>query len=447
MNKGPEKNKVLILAYFFPPCNITASQRSLGWAKYFHRKGLYPIIVTRKWERPIKVQSDGHYTTSPGVQIEKFENYEVHYLPYLPSLRDRIYISNPGKLKQFFQKILTFLELFGQHFSNRFIPFSNFYDYSLQLLQKDAAIGVMLVTANPFTMFRFAHLLNKKTGVPWVADYRDDWNTRMGAKYSSGKVWLDEALIRIETKSEKKWLSSCSAFSTISVPYRDRIGEFIGKKGIAVYNGFIPDDFQPFEHCQPPAAPFTISYVGTLIEMQKIEIFVQVMLHTINVNNIPAGKILMRFVGTGYDERQANRVHALFKGYEEYYEVSPRMDRAKVIRLLFESHALLMVAYGDVKGAPGTKTFDYLACNRRVVLCPSDNDLLEEIFSNSGLGNICNSSEEVSSLLSAWMKDSVDMAYSKLNANEDYIHQFTRMNQSDILAELLVKVINHQPIT
>ena len=99
------KIKVLILAYFFPPCNITASQRSFSWAKYFYRKGLYPVIITRKWERPVKVQSDGHYATTEGVKIEKFEHYEVHYLPYVPSLRDRIYTGNPGKIKGIFQKI------------------------------------------------------------------------------------------------------------------------------------------------------------------------------------------------------------------------------------------------------------------------------------------------------------------------------------------------------
>jgi glycosyltransferase involved in cell wall biosynthesis len=441
MNNGDGKIRILLLAYFFPPCNITASQRSLGWAKYFYRKGIYPIIVTRKWERPIKVQSDGHYPTTPGVQIEKFEHYEVHYLPYVPSLRDRIYTGNPGFLKSIVQKILTFFELFGQHFSNRFIPFKNFYHYSLALLKRDKTIKAMVATANPFTLFRFAHLLHQETGVPWIADYRDDWNTRMGTKYSSGKPWLDEALSKLETKSELKWLSSCAAFTTISVPYRDRIAEFIGKKGVAVYNGFIQEDFQTYAHCVPPDSPYMISYVGTLIEMQRIEIFIQGYIKAIQEQQIPEGKILMRFIGTGYDDRQANRVHQMFKGYEAYYEVTPRMERAKVIQLLFESHALVMVAYGDVKGAPGTKTFDYLACNRRVVLCPSDHDLLEEIFTQSGLGSICNNSEEVSQLIKNWMKEFNERGYPLMKPNQSYINQFTRMNQTDVLADLIRNVL------
>lgn len=435
------KIKVLILAYFFPPCNITASQRSFSWAKYLYRKGIYPVVVTRKWERPIKVQSDGHFATTEGVKIEKFENYEVHYLPYYPSLRDRIYTGQPGFFKRLLQKLLTFFELFGQHFSNRFIPYRNFFSYSLSLLKTDAAFKAMLVTANPFTMFRFGHLLHQKTGLPWVADYRDDWNTRMGTKYSSGKAWLDEALAKLETKSELKWLSSAAAFTTISDPYCRRISEFIGKKGTTVYNGFIPEDFEPYSSLQPPKDKLVISYVGTLIEMQRIEIFVEGFLKAVRKYQIPEGKMLMRFIGTGYDDRQANRVHELFKGMEAWYEVTPRMERAGVIRMLFESHALLMVAYGDVKGAPGTKTFDYLACNRRVVLCPSDHDLLEEIFNKSGLGSICNDSAEVEQLIGTWINEFNTSGFSPLKSDQSYINQFTRLNQTDVIGSLILDVI------
>ena len=43
------KKKVLILSYFFPPCNLPASQRSYGWATQLHEYGYHPIIITRNW--------------------------------------------------------------------------------------------------------------------------------------------------------------------------------------------------------------------------------------------------------------------------------------------------------------------------------------------------------------------------------------------------------------
>ena len=62
--------KVLIISYFFPPCNLTASQRVVSWAKYLHKSGYYPIIITRKWEKHVTSFDDCHYPTSKEVLIE-----------------------------------------------------------------------------------------------------------------------------------------------------------------------------------------------------------------------------------------------------------------------------------------------------------------------------------------------------------------------------------------
>jgi len=62
--------KILVISYFYPPCNLTASQRTESWAKYLHNSGFYPIIITRKWEKHVKSFDDCHYSTSKEVLIE-----------------------------------------------------------------------------------------------------------------------------------------------------------------------------------------------------------------------------------------------------------------------------------------------------------------------------------------------------------------------------------------
>ena len=54
-------NKVLIISYFFPPCNLTASNRALFWAKYLKDYGYDPIVITRKWDHKIKSPRDIAY--------------------------------------------------------------------------------------------------------------------------------------------------------------------------------------------------------------------------------------------------------------------------------------------------------------------------------------------------------------------------------------------------
>ena len=50
--------RAVVLSYFFPPCNLTASQRAYGWAKYLNRNGYYPIIITRSWDVAILKPED-----------------------------------------------------------------------------------------------------------------------------------------------------------------------------------------------------------------------------------------------------------------------------------------------------------------------------------------------------------------------------------------------------
>lgn len=63
--------KVLIISYFFPPCNLTASQRSMGWARYLREQGWDPIVVTRNWEQHISHPDKMHYDSGVNLITEK----------------------------------------------------------------------------------------------------------------------------------------------------------------------------------------------------------------------------------------------------------------------------------------------------------------------------------------------------------------------------------------
>jgi hypothetical protein len=108
--------KVLILGYFFPPCNLTASQRSLGWAKYLNKFGYYPIIITRNWDYPINVPEDIHYDSGKEIIHEQFDTHAVYYLTYRGNLRDRLYTKYGNSRFKYLRKTLSFIELLGIHF-------------------------------------------------------------------------------------------------------------------------------------------------------------------------------------------------------------------------------------------------------------------------------------------------------------------------------------------
>src|SRR5688500_10355854 len=74
--------KILIVSYYFPPCNIVSAQRAHSFAENFRRHGLHPIIVTRHWtgdENSTAGYESGNLTPPA---ITEFENYTLIQLPY-----------------------------------------------------------------------------------------------------------------------------------------------------------------------------------------------------------------------------------------------------------------------------------------------------------------------------------------------------------------------------
>ena len=142
--------KVVILSYFFPPCQLTASQRSFGWAKCLKAEGWDPIVITRNWEHHIGGPDDMHHDSGIDLVIDKNEDYEAHYLPFKGNLRDRMF-SRHGKNKyNLARKFLSLAELLLHHFTNRVIAYSNIYDYSLEFCKKHKDVDMIIVTGNPF---------------------------------------------------------------------------------------------------------------------------------------------------------------------------------------------------------------------------------------------------------------------------------------------------------
>ena len=119
--------KILIISYFFPPSTFTGSFRIYSWAKYLHKFGYYPIIVTRNWGIPITGYKDMSVSTIGEMVHEVNDNYEVYYLPYKGNLRDKLY-EKYGDIKMvFLRRMLSLFEIIFQNFSIRILPYRNLY--------------------------------------------------------------------------------------------------------------------------------------------------------------------------------------------------------------------------------------------------------------------------------------------------------------------------------
>ena len=411
--------KVLIISYFFPPCNLTASNRIAGWEKHLPEFGFYPIIVTRNWTGLELTAEERLMDSGSELRVEKKDHSEVHYLPYLASLRDKLFrkAGNNSVYRQL-SKFLTLVGVFLQPLCIRAIPYNNLYFHAKRLLKENSDISTVLISGNPFEQFYFGYKLKKAfPRISWIADYRDDWTT--------------SEVVKVPFRSfhryfEKKWVGTASCFTTISPFYQAKISKLVNIPGHTIYNGF--DQLIENMHKTTPDS-LVITYNGTLYETQNIEVFLDGLKRFIDAN--PDKKITFNMPGILFDQKQANRVLKNMEGYESHLVMTNRISKEEVIEIQKNSDLLLMVSHYNIKGVTSSKIFEYLSLQKKFIVCPNDQDVLEEIATQSGLGTLLDTPQEVAEYLKK------DIFVNELKLKLEKLNQFGVKRQMEKLSEIL----------
>lgn len=421
--------KILIISYYFSPCSLTASERVDSWAKNLHKFGFYPVIVTRKWENRLKTLKDISIPTSNGILHEKKDKYEVYYMPYTGNLRDKIYNKFGEKKLSLIRKGLTFFELFFQFYFTRALPFSNLYFQSKKLL-KNEKFDKLIISGNPFVQFKFGYLLNKKFNIKWIADYRDAWSTT--DIYDIDSSVFRRLIHKLDCKFERKWVKTAHKISASSGPIGKSIEKITGIESFPLYNGINFDDFAKIKNIEP-RRKFTIAYIGSLYDGQKIEFFCDVFKRLIE--ETPNIKIQLLFPGLAFFGDQESRVKLALKGYESYFKCSERIPRSEILKLEKEAHLLLHVAWQGFQGIIASKIYEYIASGSKILVAPSDNGPVEEIVSSSQ----CGVSISDDSLLLNFLKKEYQLFLRKKTKKNDIntkdCQQFSRLKQVESLVK------------
>ena len=420
--------KVLVLSYFFPPANLAGCYRVESWAKHLHKFGYYPVIVTRCWNQDQTEVTDDLLENI--FSHERHSTYEIYRLPYQHNLRDKLQYKFGAKRFVFFRKLLTFFELLFQHYSDRAIPYHNLYDFSRDLIKKENDFHCLIVSGKPFQLFKFADLLHKETGIKWIGDYRDEWNTGQWTNES-----FSQRLIRtIESRSEKKWTQSVSVFTTCSEDWVQNIARFINKPGKVVLNGY-EDNLMAISDRVNESGVFTIAYNGTLLSTQQIEIFLDGFKGFIR--ETPDANVKLLFPGIENDYEQGIRIKKILTGYEKYYQTSARVPKHQLLEILASAHLFLLVGSGVDSGHYSSKIFEYLALQRPIMLCPDDQNVMGDLIRTTNTGAILNSEADVKMFLDkAYLdfKTKVKLPYSP---DMEKIKLYSREKQAEMLARIM----------
>lgn len=422
--------KVLILAYFFPPSNQVGGERPQAWATYLSEHGFYPIIITRQWNEGQTNLTDA--ITNNILQHEKFETYEVYRLPYYFSLRDKLAVYPRLRI---LQRAYTLLEQILSNFFISALPFTNFYETARKVLKSNQDIACIIATGRPFTLFHIAHRLKKEFHIPYVADYRDEWNTYQQRHPAN---LLYRLLFALEKRSEKLWTSNADAFFSTSDYWVSSIGSFIGKRGFKVMNGYKESTNPITPSTDRSGNILTLGYVGTLYPEQPIEAVLSVFRDVLKAQ---PDCLHFIFVGIEMVPGQTARIRELLKGFEKNYEIHPRLSSSALQDINSRIDIMCITGFNGIKGWYPVKIFENFKNANPMLLYPSDLDVIENVIRETESGFVANSPEQCQDQIMKW----IDMKSAGIKItfpfNREKGAKYSRRQQVAVMADYLRQII------
>jgi glycosyltransferase involved in cell wall biosynthesis len=349
-----DQKQVLMIAYFFPPLGGSGSLRPLKLAKYMPENGWKPVVLT-------VANPDWYYATDKELLDELPPEAAVWRSRMIRSAwfyRILNPMRNP-RLDQWIQRFIV-------HPDNQvgWIPFA--FAAGLRLVRK-FPIQAIYSTSAPLSSHLIASLIKKKTGLPWIADFRDEWfeNPDLSlptAWHRKMHFYLEKSIVEHADHVIGAALGFCALLGKHQTA-PDKFSELT--------MGFDPEDFHSKVETKiswEDKEKFTIAFSGLFYGSFRPIRFLSALTSLIDENKISSKKIRVVFVGANSSNdtrfRDAHRI-CFFTGF-----VSHRQS----IQIINSVDALLLLLSKErgSKVIP-SKTFEYMASGKPILaLVPPD---------------------------------------------------------------------------
>ncbi len=344
------KQRVLVIAYHYPPLAGAGMLKILRTTRYLADCGWEPLVLTVKNPEPY------HRAANPiPDSVRVYHSWRIPGGNLLARILRRL------KLDE------RWLLLPDQYIF--WIPGTLLYGLYLIIRQK---ADLIYVTGPPYSALICGALLKWLTGRPLVVDLRDPWSFNAARKGYPTLFhgWLDRAL--------EKWVLRTADFITciyrITKDGYERLYPWTGQK-IAIFYDTVDRNDLPEQ--VEPYAKFTLTYLGTFYPpFHTLEATLRAIRYLLDQGLIAAERFCLNYVGPL--DKRFNSLIAEFglTGLVRHAGYLP-LKEAQVET--FKSHALLLLLeFATIN----TKLFDYLAAGKPIIAVVPEFPELEELLGN-----------------------------------------------------------------
>lgn len=411
----PERKRLLIVAFHFPPVRVSSGiQRTLKFCTYLQEYGWDPLVLT--------ITPSAYEVTSPDQLKEIPEDVVVERAFGLDTSR---HLAIAGK----------YLHRMAQ--PDRWISWWPGAVWTGMRMIKRYKPAAIMSTFPIATAHRIGLSLHKRSGLPWIADFRDSM-TEPGYP-------RDPLTWKIQRKLEEQVVEHCTRAVFTTEPtqqmYAERYPEFDNSKWAVIENGFDEENFLDAEAGLDPTplgAPgqITLVHSGVLYPQERDPkpFFAALAMLKRNGKIGPQNlQIILR--ATGSDGLYRPMIEEL--GIGDIVRLEPVVAYRDALREMLRADGLLLFQGSVCNHQIPAKIYEYYRAGRPILALVDPIGISASMLREVGVPDIANiaSAEHIASTLLgliAALKDG-----QRAGVNKDAAARNSRKSRSAELANIL----------
>lgn len=418
--------KVLIITYYWPPGGGAGVYRVLKFVKYFSLFNWRPVVLTiERGSYPVidhSLEKDipSNCTVYKCKSFEPFGLYKKFVGRHNDELIPDYVFDSKSSIKDLIARWIR-LNLFVPDARMGWIPSAVTLG---QKIIKTEHIDLIFTSSPPHTVQVIANLLARKTGIKWVADFRDPWTdvlTYQGTHRSLLAAGIDRHL-------EKSVLRRANAITCINQQYIDTFRQQAQNRYFKIPNGYDEDDF--INVVKEPSPKFRIKYTGNLSETRNIT---NVLSALNNIDSRIRSNIELSFYGF-VDPKVQKKI--LEMHLMPIIKINSYVPHCEAIRHMVNTEILLLVIHEVIgnKGIMTGKIFEYArSYNFILAIGPKDGEAAQ-FLKKTASGRIFDYQEDLTDIILQQYKSWINKETHRPNIQE--IKKYSRMSLTKKMVDI-----------
>lgn len=303
-----------------------------------------------------------------------------------------------------------------------------------------AGVHAILSSSPAYSCHMAGLRIKKKTGLPWIADFRDLWVGRpYRAYYSVWHKWVDQKLEAQVVKHCDQLILASPAWKQVFI---SRYGEMIREKITVLTNGYesgLFNQHSTLTHPHQTGHKFVLT--GSMHEAESPLSFLDA-LHLIQRDHPRAlDQVEVTFIGNAGEHLQALKDAAARTGMADRIIFLPPRSNEECIMAQLAADYLIMFLASDHQDTISGKSFEYMATGKPIIACVPPTGIQADILNKAGNAIVVEHGD-TQATASAILKLLLERNSANLQPNWSYIRQFDRAQLTFKLARLLDRLAN-----